>query len=86
MDLGFTNLNGVADYVFFILGCAVAVASYRRCRCLSGYPIWRSVLIGLLSGFYAGIWVIMSAYNRKRIVAEWDDYRNLHRKSPTPAL
>lgn len=31
---------------------AVAVASYRRGRYLSGHPVWKSIIIGAVAGLF----------------------------------
>ncbi len=54
---------------------AVGVASYRRSRCLSRYPVWRSVIIGFLAGSFTALWLVVWWVNRKRIAQEWEYYR-----------
>jgi hypothetical protein len=54
---------------------AVAVASYRRSRYLSGYPVWRSVIIGVFAGSFWFLWMIVWWVNRDRIAAEWHEYK-----------
>jgi len=61
---------------------AVAVASYRRSRCLSGYPIWRSVLISIVASAFVIFWLIAWWVNRERIADEWAQWRaepSMHR-------
>ena len=54
---------------------AVAIASYRRSRCLSGYPIWKSVIVGAVAGWLWVLWLVFWVLDRKRIAQEWRDYR-----------
>lgn len=62
----------VTNWVAFLL---VAVASYRRSRCLSRYPVWRSLLIGVFAGMWWPLWLIVWFVNRDRIAWEWREYR-----------
>ena len=59
------------DFVWWAILLAVAVVSYRRSRLLSGYPIWRAVLVAALAGTFPEVWFICSLLNRERIAAEW---------------
>lgn len=61
---------------------AAAIASYRRCRCLSRYPIWRSLATALLAFSFTFVWLIHWFVNRKRIAAEWRAYRAYYRPAP----
>jgi hypothetical protein len=54
---------------------AVAVASYRRSRCLSGHPIWKSVAIGVVAGAFWELWLIVWYVNRENIAQKWLEYR-----------
>lgn len=54
---------------------AVAIASYRRCRSLSKYPIWKSLLIGAVAGWFWLPWMLFWLFDRKQIAQEWRDYR-----------
>jgi hypothetical protein len=71
VEITFVELG--TAYGVFVYGTsfAVAVASYRRSRCLSGYPIWRSVIIAFLSASFQLLWLIVWWVNRKRIAVEW---------------
>lgn len=60
----------------------VAVVSYRRSRCLSGYPIWKSVLIAGVAGSFWVPWIIVSVVNRNQIAWEWDRYKGRSRPFP----
>jgi hypothetical protein len=73
-------------YGAFLYGTsvAVAVASYRRSRCLSGYPIWRSVIIALISASFQLLWLIVWWVNRKRIAEEWDRWRAIRADAGQP--
>jgi hypothetical protein len=53
----------------------VAVASYRRSRQLSGYPVWRSVLIAVLAAWFFMLWLIVWWVHRERIATEWNRVR-----------
>lgn len=67
--------------IFLISGwpmfAAVAIASYRRCRCrcLSEYPIWKSVIIGAVAGQFWLLWLVFWLMDRKQIAQEWRHYR-----------
>lgn len=54
---------------------AVAIASYRRSRCLSGYPVWQSLAIAIVAGAFWLVWLLASVINRDRLAREWDQYR-----------
>jgi 4-amino-4-deoxy-L-arabinose transferase-like glycosyltransferase len=72
-------------YVLIVV--AVAVASYRRSRLLSHYPVWRSVLIAVAAGAFWELWVIASIINRERLRREWNAYRReraVERVPPVP--
>lgn len=62
---------------------SVAVASYRRSRCLSKYSVPKSLAIAVASGLFWEIWVIASIVNRERLRMEWARYRHDH-ASDTP--
>lgn len=64
-------------YGIFLYGTSVAVgvASYRRSRCLSPYPIWRSVILALLSASFQVLWLIIWRVNHKRIAEETARWR-----------
>lgn len=70
--------------VVLTLEVAVFVASYRRSRVLSGYPVWRSVLTGLLSAWFWPIWVILSGINARQLMREWDEVRASRRRDQSP--
>ena len=67
------------DWTWFIvstgISLAIAVASYRRSRHLSRYPIWRAVMIAIIAGAFDIIWLLLWWVNRKRIAEEWDRWR-----------
>jgi hypothetical protein len=67
------------ELILTALGCAivvaVAVASYRRSRCLSGHPIWKSIVIGVVAGAFWQLRLIVWWVNRERIASEWREYR-----------
>ncbi|MCW2799112.1 MAG: hypothetical protein JWQ70_584 [Aeromicrobium sp.] len=69
----------LADAIFTAvttaLSVAVAIASFRRSRCLSRYSIPRSLLIGAVSASFMELWLIVWWVNRKRIADEWDMWR-----------
>lgn len=77
----------VAGFLFTTLEtvvfAAVAVVSFRRSRLLSRYPIWRSVLIGVIAGAWWPLWAIVSWVNRDQIAREWAMYRA--EQTPAPA-
>lgn len=64
------SLVGIAIVV------SVAVASYRRSRCLSRYSVPKSVVIALVSAAFWQIWVIASVVSRERLRMEWARYRH----------
>lgn len=68
-----------SELLIHLLGIAVmvsvAVASYRRSRCLSDYSAPKSLAIAVLSGVFWRIWIIASLLNRKRLRMEWARYR-----------
>lgn len=53
---------------------AVAIASYRRSRCLSKYPIWQSVIIAALAGWFWPLWLVFSLMDRKQNAQDWRNY------------
>jgi hypothetical protein len=61
---------------------AVAVASYRRSRCLTGHPVWKSIIIGAVAGLFWELWLIVWYVNRKHIADQW----LLYRQSKQPTL
>jgi len=75
-EVVFTTTNWVVSLV-------VAVASFRRSRRLSGYPVWRSVVIGVVAGAWWPLWLIVWYVNRSRIAWEWSEYRR--ERTPAPA-
>lgn len=79
-------LPQVGELVSFLVQAAifgaVAVASYRRSRCLSAYPIWKSVLIAGVSGSFWILWIVVSIVNRNQIAWEWDRYKGRSRPFP----
>jgi hypothetical protein len=60
----------------------VAVASYRRSRCLTGHPIWKSIIIGAAAGLFWELWLIVWYIDRNRIADQWRAYR----QAKQPAL
>ncbi len=69
----------IADaIVLWTPGALVFVASYRRNRLLFGKTIPESVLIGVISGFFVAIWLIVWFVNREDIDSRWRDYRAMH--------
>lgn len=54
---------------------AVAVASYRRSRCLSGYSVLKSLATAVLSGVFWEIWVIASIVKHQQLRTDWARYR-----------
>lgn len=60
----------------------VAVVSFRRSRRLGRYPLWRSVIIGVIAGLCWPLWAIVSLVNRAQIAREWDMYRAARAASP----
>ena len=76
MEITFVELGTAYGIFLYGTSSAVAVASYRRSRCLSGYPIWRSVIIAFLSASFQLLWLIVWWVNRKRIAVEWDHWRD----------
>ena len=76
MEITFVELGTAYGAFLYGTSFAVAVASYRRSRCLSGYPIWRSVMIALLSASFQMLWLIVWWVNRERIAVEWDHWRD----------
>jgi hypothetical protein len=60
----------------WLVAIAVAVASFRRGRCLSRYPIWKSLLIALAAGSFPLVWLIVSIAKRQQLAREWSNYRH----------
>jgi hypothetical protein len=54
---------------------SLAVASYKRSRHLSRYPVWKSLLIAVLAGKYWPIWLLVSVVNHKQLDREWSIYK-----------
>jgi hypothetical protein len=77
---------GVGEVFMFLANAAlflgVAVASYRRSRCLSRYPVWRSLLIAVAAGAYWPIWLLVSVINRKQLDREWRMYEQEREIAP----
>lgn len=75
---GVPNLD-LGEIVLWIassaLQIAAGIASYRRSRCLSRFPVWKSIAIGLLAYGFTFIWFLYWLSNRDKIAAEWDVYR-----------
>lgn len=69
------DLDAIGTAVWLLTAAAVFVASYRRSRCLSGYPQWKSVLVGLVSASFIVLWLIVWWVNRVRIRDEWERWR-----------
>lgn len=65
------TLASLAHLVIFL---AVAIASYRRSRCLRQYPIWLSVIIAVLAGWFWPLWLVFSLIDRKQNAQDWRDY------------
>lgn len=64
-----------------VIGFAVAVASYRRSRCLTGYAIYTSLAIALISGIFWQIWIILSILDRRQTAKDWADHRRRRRNA-----
>ena len=75
MEISYDALSVASGVVYYGMSAAIGVASYRRSRCLSGYPIWRSVLIAVISAGFNLLWLVVWWVNRKRIALEWDQWR-----------
>jgi hypothetical protein len=71
---------------YWLIVVAVAVASYRRSRLLSRYPIWRSVLIAVAAGAFWPFWVIASIVNRDALRREWSAYRRERADNAVPTV
>lgn len=54
---------------------AVAVASYRRSRCLSGHPVWKSLAIAAVSGLLWELWLVVWWVNRDLVARRWRERR-----------
>jgi ABC-type arginine/histidine transport system permease subunit len=61
---------------------AVAVASYRRSRRLSGHPVWKSIIIGAGAGLFWQLWLVVWFVKRGDIADRW----RAHRQTKQPAL
>lgn len=61
---------------------AVAVASYRRSRCLTSHPVWKSILMGAVAGIFWELWLILWYIDRERIADQW----RAHRQAKQSAL
>ncbi|MDQ3156956.1 MAG: hypothetical protein M3Q98_09555 [Actinomycetota bacterium] len=75
MSIEFNAIESVSDLVWFLASAAVLVASFRRSRYLSDYPIWKSILTGLVSGTFILLWLIVWWVNRERVAEEWATWR-----------
>ncbi|VXC23584.1 hypothetical protein [Aeromicrobium sp. 9AM] len=86
MDDSSPLLPATPEIVFSVLLTAiilaVGVASYRRSRCLSGHPVWKSIIIGAVAGLCWELWLVVWYVNRERIATQWRDYR----QAQQPAL
>jgi hypothetical protein len=56
------------------IGIGVAVASFRRSRHLSGYPIWRCVVTAVLACMFWPLWFVAWAVNHEQVAREWRDH------------
>jgi hypothetical protein len=61
--------------LLYSASAAIAIASYRRSRCLSRYPIWRSSIIAFLSASFQMLWLVAWWVNRNRVAQEWNRWR-----------
>jgi len=68
--------------VLLAIVLAVGVASYRRSRCLTGHPVWKSIIIGAAAGLFWELWLIVWYLNRRRIADQWRAYQ----QAKQPAL
>lgn len=73
--MDFNSFGWIASAFSWSIMTVVAVASYRRCRILSRYPIWRSVLVAVAAAWFWMIWMVVWWVNRKRIATEWAQAR-----------
>ncbi|WP_456696597.1 hypothetical protein [Aeromicrobium sp. P5_D10] len=71
-------VGGLVAAICAVVFLAVAVASYRRGRCLSRYPIWHSAIIAVLAGLFPAFWLIGSLVNRDRLQLDWQRYHADH--------
>lgn len=74
-------LDALVAVVFEGLHLAAGIAAVRRSRCLSGYPWWRSLAIGVLAYWFVLLWLISWAINSSRIASEWEAYHAARRAS-----
>lgn len=65
------------------LSAGVAVACFRRSRCLSGHPVPTSLLIALAAGLVPLLWLVVWAVDKDRTDREWQRHR-LERATATP--
>jgi hypothetical protein len=65
----------IQDVAFGVVAVAVFVASYRRGRVLSRYPVWRSAAIAVLAACLPGVWLIAWLVNRDLISDQWRQHR-----------
>jgi hypothetical protein len=71
IELGVGSPEWEVFLLQMVLFLPVAVASYRRCRRLSRFPVWRSVATAYLAGNFWFLWVFTSWVNREQIAREW---------------
>lgn len=69
-----TPTETVVVFLLCVIFAAVAIASYRRSRCLSGYRIWASVIIAVIAGTFWVLWLMYSLIDRKEIRRAWREY------------
>lgn len=72
--VAFTPTETLMLFTICVIFVAVAVASYRRSRCLSGYRIWASLIICLIAAWFWVLWIVLSLVNHRRITREWRAY------------
>jgi uncharacterized membrane protein len=71
---------------YWLIVVAVAVASFRRSRLLSRYPMWKSVLIAVAAGAFWPYWVIASIINRDALRREWSAHRRERADKRVPTV
>jgi hypothetical protein len=78
---------GVAALVLAV-AAVVLVACYRRCRCLSGYPVGTSLAVAVVAAFFFTYWIVVWRSKKRYTDEEWRRYhawRALGSPAPTPS-
>jgi hypothetical protein len=72
---------GVAGLVPLV-AAVVLVACYRRCRCLSGYPVGTSLAVAVVAAFFFTYWIVVWRSKKRYTDDEWRRYHQRRALEP----